>query len=148
MNHDSDNKRREAKQRGLTLVELLVALVVVAVSMLAFYQMFITGNMLIAEQYQRRTALERAQAWMERMKYYENEMDTVPRRIFNLSFEDTIVAEDDDHEPVWANCEIHVEHSSDRDPDTGVPYYSDVSVVYSWVALSGRDYRVELRSKF
>jgi len=132
---------------GLSLVELMIALVVISVSALAFYQMFITGKMLITEQYQRRTALERAQAWMEKMKYYENELDTVPR-YFNKVFDDTLVVGDDEHQPLFAECRIQVSHSSERDPDTNVPYYSNVSVKYEWEAASGREYQIELRSRF
>jgi len=136
-----------AGQGGLTLIELLVAMVVISISILAFYQMFITGNMLITEQYERRTALEKAQAWMERMKYYENELDTVPRS-FARAFTDTIVAPDEEHEGLWAECQIDVKHSTEKDPETGIPYYSNVSVTYQWEARSGREYTIELRSKF
>lgn len=145
--HSADITNGKSNERGLSLVELAIALIVVAVSVLAFYQMFITGNLLITEQYQRRVALERAQGWMERMKYYQNEFDTVPR-FFNRSFTDTIVAPGEDREPIWASCHIHVEHSSDRDPETNVPYYSEVSVVYDWEAASGREYQIELHSRF
>ncbi len=134
-------------QRGLTLVEMMVALVVISLSVLAVYQMFITGRELIIEQYQRRYALERAQAWMERMKYYENELDTVPLD-FGRSFVDTLVPPSDEHIGIWAECVIDVEHSSDRDPGTGMPYYSTVSVTYDWEALSGRDYSIKLMSRF
>jgi prepilin-type N-terminal cleavage/methylation domain-containing protein len=134
-------------QRGLTLVEMMVALVVISLSVLAVYQMFITGRALITEQYHRRYALERAQAWMEKMKYYENELDTVPLD-FSRSFIDTLVAPSDEHVGVWADCVIDVEHSVERDPGTGMPYYSTVSVTYNWEALSGREYSIKLKSKF
>ena len=131
----------------MTIVELMVALVVISLSILAVYQMFITGTALITEQYYRRFALDRAQAWMERMKYYESELDTVPRS-FRKSFVDTLVSESDESIAIPADCRIDVEHSFERDPATGMPYYSDVMVVYNWEAPSGRTYSVELRSKF
>lgn len=134
-------------QRGLTLVELMVALVVISISVLAVYQMFITGRALIVEQYERRYALERAEAWMEKMKYYENELDTVPLS-FARSFADTLVPSSDEHVGIMAECVIDVEHSSERDPGTGMPYYSTVSVTYEWESLSGREYSIELMSMF
>jgi prepilin-type N-terminal cleavage/methylation domain-containing protein len=134
-------------QRGLTLVEMMIALVVISLSVLAVYQMFITGRALIIEQYHRRYALERAQAWMEKMKYYENELDTVPLD-FKRSFVDTLVAPGHEQAGVWADCVIDVEHSAERDPGTGMPYYSTVSVTYNWEAPSGREYTIKMKSKF
>lgn len=109
--------------------------------------MFITGRELIVEQYQRRYALERAEAWMERMKYYENEMDTVPRD-FARTFVDTLVVSGDGHIGLWAECTIDVEHSDEKDPASGMPYFSIVSVIYEWEALSGREYSIRLMSMF
>ncbi len=147
MNSGVDNINRRKSQSGFTLVELMIALLVVGISVLAFYQMFITGTLLITEQYQRRVAMERAEAWMERMKYYQNEKGVVPMS-FQRSFTDTIVPPDDEHEPVWAECRISVEYSSQVNPSTNVPYYTQVAVIYEWEALSEREYQIELRTKF
>jgi hypothetical protein len=129
------------------MIELAIALLVISISVLAFYQMFITGSLLITEQYHRRVALEKAQAWMEKMKYYENELDTVPRD-FARKFTEFIVEPSRDQDGIEAKCRIEVEHSDDRDPETAVPYYSEVTVVYEWEEPSERSYKVELRSKF
>lgn len=129
------------------MIELAISLLVISISILAFYQMFITGNMLITEQYHRRAALEKAQAWMEKMKYYENELDTVPRD-FSRRFTEFIVEPSPDQDGIEAECQIEVEHSDARDPESAVPYYSEVTVVYEWVEPSDRTYKVELRSKF
>jgi hypothetical protein len=126
---------------------MMIALIVISLSVLAVYQMFITGRELIVEQYQRRFAVERAEAWMERMKYYENELDTVPLD-FGRTFVDTLIPPSDEHIGIWAECTIDVEHSSERNPATGMPYFSAVSVRYEWEAPSGREYSVELRSLF
>lgn len=143
----SDNRYPGGGQLGLTLVELMIALVVISLSVLAVYQMFITGTELISEQYYRQYALQRAQSWMERMHYYETEYDTVPRGLSG-TYIDTLVAESDEHVSVLARCTVEIEHSDEADPITGVPYYSDVRVLYEWAAPSGRDYNIELRSKF
>ena len=129
------------------MVEMMIALIVISLSILAVYQMFITGRSLIVEQYHRRYALERAEAWMEKMKYYENELGIVPLD-FNKSFQDTLVPASDEHVGIWAECVIGVEHSSETDPVTGVPYFSTVSVTYDWQALSGREYNITLMSRF
>jgi len=143
----TDNKQRTNSQSGLTIVELAIALIVVAVSSLAFYQMFITGALLITEQYQRRVALEKAQAWIEQMQYYRGELGIVPMS-FQRAFTDILVVADGEHEEVTAECRISVEYSSERDRNTNIPYYSEVIVLYEWEALSEREYRIELRSKF
>lgn len=131
----------------MTLVEVMVAILIISISVLAVYQMFVTGRELIVEQYQRRYALERAEAWMERMKYYENVLDTVPLD-FNRSFRDTVVSPSGEHVGILAECVIDVEHSPERNPGSGVPYFSTVSVTYSWEALSGREYNIRLMSRF
>ena len=146
MDFRADNIRRKKNQSGLTLVELAIAMIVVAISVLAYYQMFITGNMLMTEQYHRRLVMEKAQGWMERMKYNQNELGIVPMS-FQRSFSDVIVS-DSEHEAVVAECRISVEYSSQRNPNSNVPYYSDVIVLYEWEELSEREYRVELRSRF
>ncbi len=143
----TDNKQRTNSQSGLTIVELAIALIVVAVSSLAFYQIFITGALLITEQYQRRVALEKAQAWIEQMQYYRGELGIVPMS-FQRAFTDMLLVADGEHEEVTAECRISVEYSSERDRNTNIPYYSEVMVLYEWEALSEREYRIELRSKF
>jgi len=143
----ADRNRRKNNQRGMSIVELLIALVILSISILAFYQMMITGNMLITEQYERRTAIEHAQGWVEKMAYYASEFDTVPRRIFNHSFVDTIVYPEDDRDMIIGDCQIHVEHSFDKDPQSGVPLYSEVSVVITWESYSEREHRVEVRTR-
>ncbi|MEE9552728.1 MAG: prepilin-type N-terminal cleavage/methylation domain-containing protein [candidate division Zixibacteria bacterium] len=147
MKISSDNINRGNSQSGLTLIELIITLIVVGISVLVFYQMFVTGSLLITEQYQRRVALERAEGWMEKMKYYQIQMGVVPMS-FQRNFEDFIVVPDDEHEAIVAECRISVEYSSERDPNTNIPYYSEVAVIYEWEAFSGREYQIELRTKF
>jgi prepilin-type N-terminal cleavage/methylation domain-containing protein len=143
--HNKENLK--SGQLGLTLVELMIALVVISLSVLAVYQMFVTGTELISEQYYRQYALERAQAWMERMHYYETEFDTVPRE-YAGTYIDTLFRESDEHVGILARCTVEIEHSDEADPIYGVPYYSWVRVLYEWSAPSGREYDIELQSKF
>lgn len=138
------NKIRD--QKGLTLIEVMVGLLVIGISILAMYIMFINGREMIAEQYHRRIALEKARAVMEDMQYSRRELGKVPES-FRGTDEDTLVA-GEDREPIMAERTVTVDYSQQIDIRTGEPYYSEVSVVYEWEELSGREYRVELRSAF
>lgn len=140
-----DNKRY-GSQKGLTLIEIMVALIIIAMSVMAMYIMFINGTEMIAEQHHRRIALERARAIMEDMNYNRKENGVVPI-IFRGSDIDTLVASSDDHVGIIAEYTVTVDHS-EIDSDTGFPYYSLVSVIYEWEELSGRPYHIELRSAF
>ena len=142
---DSD-KNIYGDQKGLTLIEIMVGLLVIGISILAMYIMFINGREMITEQYHRRIALERARALMEDMQYSRQEMGEVPLS-FRGTEEDTLVT-GDDREPIMAERTVTVQHSQQIDIRTGHPYYSEVSVIYEWEELSGREYKVELRSAF
>jgi hypothetical protein len=131
----------------MTMVEVSVALLVVALSALAMYQMFITGRQLIMEQYHRRTALERARAIMEDMEYSKRELGKVPES-FRGTDTDTLVAGGEEQEPILAERKVEVEYSREIDDETGLPYYSMVRVLYEWEDYSGRDYHVELQGAF
>jgi len=140
------DKKRYRDQKGITLIEISVGLLVIGISVLAMYIMFINGREMITEQYHRRLVLEKARALMEDMQYSRREEGRVP-----LSFRgtkmDTVVA-GDDREPILAERTVTVEYSQEIDIKTGHPYYSEVSVLYEWEELSGREYHVELRSAF
>ena len=139
------DKNSWGNQRGLTLVEISIALLIIAVSSLAMYQMFISGRMLIQEQYHRRIALEKARAVMEDMKYSQNEEGRVPVR-FRGTDMDTLVSGGDDQEPIMAQRTVDVQYSHQVDERSGLPLETYVRVEYSWVDYSGRDYKIELRS--
>ncbi|GEM_PF-2553800 len=141
-----DNKRY-GSQKGLTLVEVMVAMIIIAMSVMAMYIMFINGTELIGEQYHRRIALERARAIMEDMSYSRRENGVVPIT-FRASDIDTLIASSDDHVGIVAEYTVTVDPSAEFDEDTGFPYYSMVSVLYEWEELSGRPYHIELRSAF
>ncbi|UCE66974.1 MAG: prepilin-type N-terminal cleavage/methylation domain-containing protein [Candidatus Zixiibacteriota bacterium] len=142
---DSD-KNKYGDQKGLTLIEIMVGLLVIGISILAMYIMFINGREMITEQYHRRIALEKARALMEDMQYSSRKLGSVPTS-FRGAEEDTLVA-GEGRDPIFAERTVTVEHSPQIDIRTGYPYYSEVSVVYEWEELSGREYRVELRSAF
>jgi len=140
------DKNRYGDQKGLTLIEISVGLLIIGISVLAMYIMFINGREMITEQYHRRVVLEKARALMEDMQYSRREKGKVPESFRGTEI-DTVVA-GDDREPIMAERTVTVEYSQQIDIKTGYPYYSEVSVLYEWEELSGREYHVELRSAF
>lgn len=133
-------------QKGLTLIEIMVGLIVIGISILALYIMFINGREMITEQYHRRLALEKARELMEDMQYSKKKLGVVPESFRGT--DDEILVPGDDREEIIAERTVTVEPSIQINEKTGQPYYSEVSVVYEWEELSGREYRIELRSAF
>lgn len=146
MTGGSDMKRYR-DQKGLTLIEISVGLVVLGISVLAMYIMVINGREMIMEQYHRRLALERARGILEDMQYSRRELGKVPLS-FRGTDEDTLVAPDDIRKAIMAEVTIDVEYSQEVDIRTGDPYYSLVRVLYEWEEYSGREYHVELKAAF
>jgi len=66
-------------KKGFTLVELMFAVVIIAISVLAVYEMFVQGSKMINEEYHRRLGLERAQAHIELAGSYITLYDSIPR---------------------------------------------------------------------
>ncbi len=144
----NNNRRRKlASQSGLTLIEMMAALLIVSVSVLAMYIMFINGNSMMMEQYEKRVALEKARGWLERMHYVAMKVDTVPKA-YAGAFQDTLVLPNDDFEPIFAERTISVEHSTTRNPQTSIPFYSYVIVTYVWESRAEESYEIELRAVF
>lgn len=137
---------RYRDQRGLTMVEIAIGLVIIGISVLAMYIMFVNGREMIIEQHHRRIVLEKARALMEDMQYSRREEGKVPES-FRGSDRDTVVL-GDEREPIVADRTVTVEYSQQIDIKTGEPYYSVVSVLYEWKELSGREYQVEMIGAF
>jgi prepilin-type N-terminal cleavage/methylation domain-containing protein len=123
--------------KGFTLIELMFAIVIIAISVLAVYQMFIQGSQMITEEYHRRMALEKAQEKIEIAKSYRSFCDTVPRNLSGTFSEQLADPEPGQEEGIIATYIIKVEHSADRNA-TGVPYMSTVTVTYEWAERTGR----------
>jgi len=140
------NISRYRDQKGLTLVEVSVALVVIGMSVLVMYIMFINGRELIVEQQHRRVALEQARKLMEDMQYSRMKLGKVPESF--RGSDEVILIPGEDREEITAEVTVTVEYSQEIDTKTGLPYYSDVRVIYEWEELSGREYRIDLISAF
>lgn len=133
-------------QKGLTLIEVMVGLIIVGVSSLAMYIMFINGREMIAEQQHRRVALELARELMEDMQYSRKELGKVPESF--RGSDEVVLIVGEDREEITAERTVTVEYSQQIDSNTGKPYYSVVRVIYEWEELSGREYHVDMISAF
>lgn len=132
---------------GVTLIELMTAVVFLAIAGTAVYFMFVHGQALIKEQLVRRRLLERAQEQMERLKYLEKWYGNVPDAE-NKSGRDTIyAASGEEARPIVADYKIIVWHSPTLDAN-GRPIYDSVTVEYDWRAFSGRKYNIVLSTKY
>jgi prepilin-type N-terminal cleavage/methylation domain-containing protein len=145
MTGGSDMKRYR-DQKGLTLIEISVGLVIIGISVLAMYIMFINGREMIVEQQHRRVALEQARELMEDMQYSRMKLGKVPESFRGR--DEVVLIPGEDREEITAERTVTVEYSPEINTKTGQPYYSDVRVVYEWEELSGREYRVDLISAF
>jgi len=132
-------------KNGFTLVELMFAIVIIAISVLAVYQMFIQGNQMITEEYHRRLALEKAQEKIEIAKSYRSFCDTVPRSLSGTFSEALDVPDPGQEESIIATYILQVEHSLDR-KENGVPYMSVVTITYEWAEHSGRILNIKLKT--
>jgi prepilin-type N-terminal cleavage/methylation domain-containing protein len=135
------------RQGGFTLVELMFGILIVSIAVLALYQMFISGNQMITEEYHRREALQKAQAIMELAKYYETVRDTVPQNIAGTFQEQLIPPMGDNEEGIQAEYTLTVVPSSVRDRN-GVAIYSAVCLTYNWVEFSGKEESIVLQTYF
>jgi prepilin-type N-terminal cleavage/methylation domain-containing protein len=135
------------EQRGHTLIELMFAIVIIAISVLALYQMFVTGSGIITEEYHRRVGMEKAQAIMARMQYYEITIDSIPRGLSGTYTEVLIPGDEEHGKGIVATYTLKITHSSERD-ENNIPDQSNVDGDYSWTERSGRKQTIPLHSYF
>jgi prepilin-type N-terminal cleavage/methylation domain-containing protein len=140
-------QRVNAGSGGHTLIELMFALVIIAISVLALYQMFVTGSGMITEEYHRRVAMEKVQAIYAKMQYYSATLDSIPRGISGRHFEVLIPPSEEHPKGITATYTFKIEHSMDRD-ENNKPVFSSVDGDYSWTDWSGRQLSVPIHSKF
>jgi len=122
----------------------MFAIVIIAISVLAVYQMFIQGNQLISEAYHRRQALENAQEKINLAYAYRSVCDTVPRGLSGTFVEALDHGDQEDPDAIIATYRIVVLHSDARN-EKGEPMMSTVSIFYQWAEPSGHVLEVELK---
>ncbi len=131
---------------GFTLIELMMAILIVSISIAALYYMYVQGKVLLEEQFHRRLALEKARNKMEWLKYLErtneNNPGHVPLNAREHGVEFLV-------RPDTANGTVGIvaQYVVDVEPSPGgQSLYETVSVIYSWEEPSGREYEVKLTS--
>jgi prepilin-type N-terminal cleavage/methylation domain-containing protein len=124
--------------RGFTLVELMFAILIIAISVLALYQMFVQGSLIQTEEYHRRIGLQQARSKLETARYFETELDSVPRHMEGTFREQLVPPEQGQVEGIQAVYTIRVVPGIHRNRN-GVPLNYIVSITYSWTERSGRE---------
>ena len=139
--------KRRRGEAGYNLVELMIAVFIITISVVALYEMFIQGSQMLTEERHRAKEVELAVARMENLKSFHVVCDTIPRR-YAGRFEEYIVLEDGQEQPLVADCTVTITPSRSRQAN-GLPNYSHVSVEYVWTEReSGRSQKVEFQSYF
>jgi hypothetical protein len=129
------------------LIELMVGVLIIAISVIALYEMFIQGTQMLTEERHRGKAVELAVARMENLKSFHVICDTIPMR-YAGRFEEYIVPEDGEEQPLVAYCTVTITRSRSRQAN-GMFNYSRVSVEYVWTERdTGRSQKVEFQSNF
>jgi prepilin-type N-terminal cleavage/methylation domain-containing protein len=132
-------------EQGFNLVELMIGVLVIAISVLALYEMFINGTSMIEEETHRRFGLENAASRMEKLAYYRTFCDTVPRSESGV-YTEILYPPSPGEEPIEAKCHVDVQHSVEKQAD-GTPLSSDVTIKYVWQEKSGHEQEIVLRAK-
>jgi prepilin-type N-terminal cleavage/methylation domain-containing protein len=136
------------KNGGFSLIELMVGVIVVSIGVYALIEMYSTGSQMITEEYHRRIGLEKAQAKMEMARFFKTELDTVPRNMSGTFHEDLLPLEEGQEEAIPVEYTIVVTHSTELSRSSGLPVYSMVSLVYTWVERSQNVQTIEFKTYF
>lgn len=131
------------RNSGVVLVEVVVAVLIIAIGCAGLYHMFTYGVELLEEQQHRLKAVCLVQ---QRMELLKNEIDhRFPLK--RSTKEDIVIVEggrgryDDIRGFLVVNAK-----PAGQSYGGGVPTYNDVHVTLTWSERSGRSYTVEMRS--
>jgi hypothetical protein len=136
---------------GVTLVEIMVAALLVAISVFSLSIMMPQGRAIINETRHRIVVLDKAQQQMERLKYVQKVNGGDLPLNENRSFSDTLVLHTDGDPPtttVPLDAQVMMVPSQ-RTNNAGLPVYYNVSVIYNWRDPStGRNCEISLSGFF
>lgn len=127
---------------GFTLIELMIAMLVMAITALALYYMFNQGQILMAEQEHRCLVFEKAQKRMAVYKLLSDQHLIVPG---TYSGAEDVVIEPMDNENGNPEVTLAAEYVARVVEGEGL---YNVEVKYTWTEFSGRDYEITLMSDF
>jgi hypothetical protein len=142
-------KKRLANNRGVLLVEIMVACLFVAIAGVSLSIMFDQGRSMINETRHRIYVLNRVQSQMERLIYLKNQNNGQVPLSENGFFTDTLVLRSPD-EPttiIPLTGEIIMVPSSQTN-SSGIPLFYDITVVYTWTDVAGQQCDVALRGLY
>lgn len=133
---------------GFTLIELMMAVIIVSISIVALYYMYVQGSVLLEEQFHRRLALEKARNRMELLKYLERTNDDNPGHVPLSAREQGVefLVRPDTAEGT-VGIEAHYVVDVESSPG-GQSLYETVTVTYTWEEPSGRGFEVKLVSRY
>jgi prepilin-type N-terminal cleavage/methylation domain-containing protein len=132
--------RKKGRQSGYTLIELMIGVVIVAMSALALYQMIVAGKTLITQDYHRRLGVEKAYGHMEELRYYKTQYGEIPKEKAGRYFENLI-------DDIEAEYILRIEDGEEKRAN-GKPHYYNVSIEYTWMENSGKAQMVDFSVKF
>lgn len=126
MNH------RLRNNRGVSLLEVMCAIIILSIAVVALYYMFNQGQVLLMEQAHRRLAFEKAQRRMAIFKLLKDQQPTSIPYGTTSGSDDLIDPDEQNESPgLTADYELTVVDSTK---------YIFVKLEYSWTEQSGRQY--------
>jgi prepilin-type N-terminal cleavage/methylation domain-containing protein len=127
------------KNSGFTLIEVMVSLLIMAISIVALHYMFHQGQILIMEQDHRRAAYHLAQ---KRLAAYKLLSDRHAIIAGTFTGEEYIVSPDDEYTD---DAELMGEYTTVIEL---VDDYYQVTITYRWTELSSRKYVITLSDNY
>lgn len=127
------------KNSGFTLIEVMVSLVIIAISIIALHYMFHQGQIFIMEQDHRRIAFHLAQKRIAAYKLLSDRRVIIPG---TYSGEEFIIPPDDENSE---DAELEATYTTDIEE---ISDYYRIIVRYNWTEQSNRDYNITLTDYF
>ncbi|NLI14720.1 MAG: hypothetical protein GX409_00380 [candidate division Zixibacteria bacterium] len=142
-------KHHLMNERGVLLVELMVAVLFIAIAAFALTTMIEQGRIMINETRHRIQVLNRVQSQMERLIYLKNQNNGEVPLSENGFFTDTLYMRynNDEVTVIPLTAEIRMIPSSQTN-NSGRPLYYDITVIYSWTDIAGQPCEVALRGLY
>ncbi len=143
------NNQNLSKRNGFTLVELMVAITIIIISSAAAYIMFEQGSILIEEQYHRRIAFEKAQAFYEEVKAYRESHGGAFPPTMPAYFDAALVpgSSDGSNDGIIARYTVQIVRSQVSHPlFGGTTLFAEIRINYKWVEHSGREYSYQFNT--
>ena len=137
--------RKLRGKSGFTLIELMIAAMILSITGLVLYYMFIQGQVLSMEQEHKLFVFQLAKKRLAIYQHASQARILDPGTITGTEDVELPVNENnragDDEAPLTVNYIVEVDEASTHD-------YVTVQVRYTWVELSGRTYEITLKDAY